>query len=125
MLLYRLDPTHDADYTHAFLPVDEFDEWRMLGEWVLAREGEAYAAIWCTGGMKLTESGANRRREWVSHGTENVWVLRTSNAAECSDFDSFAKHIERMNIEFESDLQVSVTDPDTAARRSVGLRSSP
>lgn len=112
VLLYRLNPEHDADYTHLFLPIDEYDEWQECGGWLAARKGDAYIAVWCANGMKLTEAGVNRRREWISAGLNNVWVLRASSAAECGSYEQFVKRIGLTAIETGDDLLVNIEDPE-------------
>lgn len=110
IMLFRIDDQHDADYTHAFLPIDHFDEWVKIGKWVLVRKKDAYAALWCRNGMVLTETGVNRRREWVSPGRDNIWILRASNATQSGSFEQFVAQIRLTDIEVDEDLMTVVTD---------------
>lgn len=111
IMLYRLDPEHAVGYTHAFLPLDEYDEWTKVDDWVLARKGEAYVALWSANGMSLIRTGCNRGREWVADGTDNVWIIRAANASEFTEFAQFIKHIEALQVNLDKDMLVNVDDP--------------
>lgn len=108
IMLYQVDGSQDADFTHAFVPVDEFDEWVMQDGWLAVRKGEAYCAIWANNGMVMTEHGPNQRREWISEGTENVWVVRASNLEQSGSFTHFVAELDSMQITVTNASQVTI-----------------
>ncbi|MEF2243656.1 hypothetical protein V1L65_01795 [Paenibacillus sp. IITD108] len=112
VLHYQINPQHDAGYTHLFLPVDEYDEWFSQDNWLFARKDCSYIGVWTANGMKMTEQGANRRREWVSDGLFNTWVMRCSNVAEAGSFQQFAASLLAAGIENEPGLHIRLQDPE-------------
>lgn len=113
ILLFDVDPAHDADYTHAYFPVRAFSRVERHGNWMFAEFGEgAYAAVYAANGLKLTASGPNRERELVSPGRRNIWLIRASDRLEFDTFEKFAESMMRMPLEVSTDdLRVRLADP--------------
>lgn len=85
-------------FTHAYVPQDHFDEVELRGNWVFARQGVGYLAlyshrapewrvydpeVYATGGMvkpfDLVAPG----------GADNVWIVEVGRAADWGGFDAF------------------------------------
>lgn len=98
IMVYRIDPNHDADYTHAFVPIDEFDEWVEAEGWLAVRKNDAYSAVWAQRGLTMTKQGPNQRREWVSSGRDNVWLVQASNAKLSGSFEQFVEELRSMQV---------------------------
>ncbi|MBI2511156.1 MAG: hypothetical protein HYV96_04210 [Opitutae bacterium] len=56
-VIYRLPPAAPLPWTHVFFPRAEFDEVRATGNWIFARKGEGYAALWTSAPGVWTERG--------------------------------------------------------------------
>lgn len=112
ILLFDIDPAHDADYTHACFPVAAFSRVDRRGKWMFACFGdEAWAAVYAANGLRLTAAGPNRRRELVSPGRRNVWLVRASDREEFETFERFAEAMVRMPMEVSADdLRVRLED---------------
>lgn len=111
ILLFDIDGEHDADYTHAYFPTYAFDRVELRGSWCFAEKGEAYAAVYAAGGLKLTETGINRGRELVSKGRRNIWLVTAGDRREFGSFEQFVVHMSKMPCEASIDtLQVRLAD---------------
>jgi hypothetical protein len=43
---FKIEKENDIDYTHAYLPVLNFDEVKFIGNWVFARKEDVYVGIY-------------------------------------------------------------------------------
>ena len=106
--VYRLPEDDWMGFTHAYFPVDAFDEWRLADGWAFARKGDGYLAIRAALGMQLTQSGGQAYRELVSEGLHNVWLVQMGRAALDGTFQEFAQKVAALPLAF-TDLGVRFT----------------
>lgn len=92
--IYHLTEEDEVDYTHAYFPVSEFDEVKQQGNWHYARSGQAFIGLFAFAGLRLQEAGPNQQRELISEGKENLWLIRTGNTDEYTDFNDFIQQNE-------------------------------
>lgn len=88
-----------ALYTHAWLPVERFDEVRLEGRYAFARTGGAYAALSTRNGLEKGEPG-----ELIQRGAQVYWVCELASAAEWSSrggFDGFSEAVRSRVVEFD------------------------
>lgn len=88
-------------FTHAYFPVDAFDEWEMTGGWAFARKGEGYLAVRAASGMQLTQSGDQAYRELRSDGLRKVWLVQMGRAALDGSFQEFVQKVTVLPLAFE------------------------
>ncbi|HOX33180.1 MAG TPA: hypothetical protein PLB91_12685 [Spirochaetales bacterium] len=91
LLVWDLGADHPVGYTHAYAPLEAFDEALERGPWLFLRKGGAYAALWASNGYALCDRGPNRRRELVCPGRQAGWILRASDEREFPGFGAFAE----------------------------------
>lgn len=111
LALFRIDPSHDADFTHAYFPTFAFDGWTERGGWFFARSGDAYAAVYAAGGLELQSCGPDKGRELRSPGCANAWIVRASHAAESGSFERFIESVLSMEVTAVGGERVVVADP--------------
>jgi hypothetical protein len=93
--VYRIDTrpglyrTNRLLYTHAWLPVEAFDEVVARGHWVFARKGAGYLALWARNGLERRDPG-----ELVSRGTRNIWLCELGRARTHGTFTDFCRSVE-------------------------------
>ena len=88
-------------FTHAYFPVDAFDEWQLSGGWAFGRKGEGYLAIRAASGTQLTQSGDQAYRELHSEGLHNVWLVQMGRAALDGSFQQFVQKVAALPLAFE------------------------
>lgn len=76
-------------WTHAYIGRDGFDEITIDGNWLLARSGQGFAALYCSNGIELVEAGTTAGREVRSQGGSVCgWAAVVSSGQE-DGFDDF------------------------------------
>ncbi|GAB2717648.1 hypothetical protein ACFQWB_09995 [Paenibacillus thermoaerophilus] len=111
VLLFDIDPAHDADYTHAYFPTHAFTRVEQRGSWFFGEREGAYAAVYAANGLELTQTGVNRGRELKSKGRRNIWLVRASDRQEYDTFEQFIDSVLNMPVDVSTDdLRVRLTD---------------
>lgn len=85
--LTRHDPP--IDLTHAFIPADVMDEIVPVENWVFARSGSGFAALWSSQTPVCVSSGLYAGSEWRVSGRRAAWVLIAGDQAGHGDFAAF------------------------------------
>lgn len=111
LVIYKINPEHTVDYTHAYFPVESFDHYVQFGNWCFARKGSGYAAIYADNGIALQAGGLNKDRELVSQGYDNVWIMRISDHNEFAGFDAFVEGMLLSGLTVGPDQRVQLKDP--------------
>ncbi len=93
--LYHLKPHIGLGFSHAYFPTAHFDEWRIEGQWALARHHDGYLALWSDGFLHLTASGAHAMQELRSSSGGNAWIAHIGSAAENGSFSRFCDDVLR------------------------------
>lgn len=91
--LYRIDKNVGLGFSHAYFPTAFFDEWQLAGQWVFARVGDGYIALWGDGDLHLTASGQHAEQELRSAGGGHAWLCSLGSAVEDGDFDAFRRKV--------------------------------
>ena len=91
--------THTLRFTHAWLPRDKFDEIVEKQDWVFARKGDGYLALWSQQPYQWqTQEGPDKDREVIAQGVRNIWICELGRKATDGAFDAFADRICRAEI---------------------------
>lgn len=83
--------------THAYFPVERFDEWTERDGWVLARKGDGYVALWSwrPAQWRIHDPAVVATRGMVRFdlvaegGADNVWLVEVGRAADHGSFADF------------------------------------
>ncbi|GHA35819.1 hypothetical protein GCM10007989_34800 [Devosia pacifica] len=89
LMLYDLGDNPEMDFVHAFAAADGLDELTLDGQWLFARSGDGYAAIWASRPLVAIDAGATAGREFRAKGTRSGFVVRVSSGAGASGFKDF------------------------------------
>lgn len=99
ILRYRISEDNLVDYTHAYAPLMEFDEYVIKGNAIALRKGDGYIGLKAQNGLIVNKSGPCRDRELISPGRENVWVVKVGKASEYKDINELITEMDRISIE--------------------------
>ena len=88
-LIYDIAPEHPVDFTHLYLPSMEFDRCEVEGKWAFVQLGSAYAAVYCSNGVRMQDFGSNKDRECIAEGRRCIWLVRAAQADEFAVFEDF------------------------------------
>ena len=90
-LTFRLE-YGEVDFTHAYVPIERFDEVVQRPERWFLRKGTVFVEIFAEQGLTLTTTGPFAGRELVSPGRANRWVLRVATEEEAGSFARFQRN---------------------------------
>lgn len=113
ILRYKIGEENRIDYTHAYIPLCEFD--RYIGEKnviVLEKDG-AYIGVYAHNGLSIQETGPCKYKEFISHGRENVWVLKVERSCNYENLDDFFKEFKTLKVSMKENVTVSQENKDT------------
>ncbi len=115
ILIYRISEENRIDYTHAYVPLNEFQEYRGVENTIALSKDGGYIGLKAMNGLKMVKDGPCTYREFVSPGRMNVWVLKVKSCQEENDTDSFLEEIRAIGIE-KDESGVTVKDGETEFR---------
>jgi hypothetical protein len=81
-------------YTHAYVPLSEFDHYLITPNVVVVQKGRGLMGVAAKNGIELTGSGSCANIEFVSGGRENIWKVKLGNLDKYSGLEDFLKSIE-------------------------------
>ena len=121
VLIYRISQQNRIDFTHAYVPLCEFDAYRLEGDTAVMEKDGAYIGLKAKNGLTLIREGATAYREMVSAGRENIWIIRVGVKADFAGPDEFLSCMKAIRIE-ETDGNVTVTDGTRKMKVSADLQ---
>lgn len=89
--------THELTFTHAWFPVDEFDEVVERDGWIFARKGDGYLGLWSQNRYSWAEQDG-MRTELVVEGKKNVYICELGRKETDGAFDQFADTLSAARI---------------------------
>lgn len=99
-------------YTHAWLPKNEFDEVLERKNWVFARYGQGYLALFSA----CPYTWADHDREIIAPARKNVWICELGHRKTHGEFPAFVEaissrevHCEGLSVQYRSPSQGLLT----------------
>ncbi len=89
------------DFTHAYFPVHEFDEYLLAGGWAFARKGRGYLALTSSAGFELVRRGASAFRELRVRGSTQVWVCMMGREGVDGTFEQFRAKTQALRLDYD------------------------
>ena len=108
-----IEDTSDAwhAWTHAYIGRDGLDDLIVEGNWLIARSGRGFSALWASNGLELINDGPTAGREARSYGPLCGWAAIVG----CGNDDAFKAFIERLcetTVSFDPGLRrLALTPP--------------
>jgi len=99
--VHKLPDDDWMGFTHAYLPVHEFDEYVLVDHWAFARKGNGYLALAAQQGLELVKRGTNGYRELRSPGKHNVWLCFMGRQALDDSFAQFQERVLALEIDWQ------------------------
>ena len=95
---YNIEDEKLLDYTHAYVPLSEFDNGSMSANAVALEKDGGYIGIRALNGLFMQDTGPCKRREFTSPGRDNVWILKVGTCGEYQDVNQLLIDMEQMEI---------------------------
>lgn len=106
--IYRIDSfPHlflDAglDFTHAWLPRDQFEQVEERDGWIFARQGSGYLALLSENPYVWQDHpGEDHLREVVVEGKRNIWICELGRHETAGTFKDWKERILQAEVEFD------------------------
>lgn len=93
--MYHITEDCPLPYSHAYFPREKFDAVYDVGNWVFAKKGDGYAALYSQNGYTWTKEGRWADKELVCHSKQNVWICQMGRKAEYGSFLRFVSDVLR------------------------------
>ncbi len=110
ILKYHIKAENRLDYTHAYVPLNEFHSYRKSAVAIALEKDGGYIGVRALNGLYMQEEGPCRNRELISPGRDNVWVLKVGSYAEYRNVDELLWDMEQMDMVVEDNGRVIVTN---------------
>ena len=104
--VYKLPDDDWMGITHAYFPVNAFDECIFKDGWAFARKGDGYLALTASCGIEQIKRGPDGYRELRSAGKNNIWLVHMGRKAQDQSFAKFLEKILAMKPKWK-DLSVT------------------
>jgi hypothetical protein len=103
--------------THAYFPLDAFDETVTVANWTIARKGDGYVALYSLAPTTWRREGEFADREVIADGAANVWIVEVGDAALYGSFDDFVAAIRAARVEVKNGPDVLYQSPGQGEMR--------
>ena len=100
------------DFTHAWFPVQEFDEVELRQACALARSGDGLMRVATDGPLELVGTGPTAGNELRAHGRQRVWIVRLGEVGTHGDLGRFENRFSGLAVHTEADGTLVINDPD-------------
>lgn len=92
-----------VDWTHAYLPLMEFDEFLTGPDSAVARVGDACLGIRAVNGLAFISEGETAGREARSPGLRNAWLVYVDGEGHFPDIVAFKAYFDALGFEFHEE----------------------
>ena len=95
---FQIGKEYLIDYTHAYIPLMEFDHYKVGNSAVALEKDGGYIGLRVLNGLTLQTQGPGRNREFISQGRDNIWIVKVGAAGEYQDTDELLTEMEQMCV---------------------------
>lgn len=110
ILVFDIPESNRIDYTHAYIPLSEFNQYKGQNDTVVAEKDGAYIGVKAMNGLVLQNSGPTAYKEFISVGRKNVWIVKVGTYKDSEDIEAVLKEMERCSIDQHEDGTLMVAD---------------
>ncbi len=105
---YRIPSDQPINYTHAYVPLNEFSVWRISEHAVALEKDGAYIGLRTLNSLALQQQGPCAYREIISHGRSNLWIIKVGRAGEFTSVDELLAQMDAITISVRSGDHIAV-----------------
>lgn len=108
VMIYHIPDEHPVSYTHAYIPLIEFDSYIGTANTVAAEKDGGYIGVKAKGGLIMQTAGPCKYREFISEGRDNIWIVRVGTKEEYGSLAEFYKSLDEVGILKREDGTVEI-----------------
>lgn len=103
---------NQLDFSHAWLPRDQFEEIHEQDGWIFARWGDGYLALLSQYPYEWqVHPGENQGREIIVKQRKNIWLCELGDKPNYGDFQAFIERMLQAEVRFFSNRHVVYQSP--------------
>ena len=122
ILVYNIPEENRIDFTHAYIPLCEFQQYMGSEDSLVAAKNGGYIGIRTLNGITLQRKGVTANREFISPGRKNIWIVKVAVA---DDYESLEEFLEEMNnIFIQKDENGEILIKNGNMRYKIGVDKS-
>ena len=103
LAVYHLPADSWLDFTHAYFPIYEFDEYAFEGGWAFGRKGDGFVALAAASGFELVGRVPDGQRELRAPGRTNTWICQMGRVATDGSFVQFKQAVQALALTWGED----------------------
>ncbi|MGI5894726.1 MAG: hypothetical protein ACOX6P_09065 [Candidatus Merdivicinus sp.] len=108
--IYNITEKCPLPYSHAYFPRKKFDEVYEVQNWIFARKGDGYAALYSQNGYEWSQDPKWSDQEVICHSKQNIWICQLGSQKENGSFLHFISQILACDLQCEG-TKVSFQTP--------------
>ncbi len=97
-------------FSHAYFPVNAFDEIAEKGQWIFGRKGDGYIGLYSQNPARWAHHEDGYQDELVVDYPDNIWICEMGAREKWADFSNFVQTLSESDIRCE-DLQIDFQSP--------------
>ena len=107
--VFPLSPEHPIPFTHLYFPTRCFDEWEQDGNWLYARRGEGYIAVWCSNSLTLFDGDIVQGSDFRAGKGPAAYLTVCGDSPMNGSFDEFKEYARQLSPVFDRERLVLST----------------
>lgn len=96
--IYNIPENQKNDFSHAYFPVNEFDEVHISGSWIFGRKEDGYVALYSRNATELKADDRGVVCDFMAKGRQNIWICETGSKSQWGTFSQFIEAVSSASI---------------------------
>lgn len=109
--IYNIPEKQKNGFSHAYFPMEEFDEVHISGNWIFGRKGNGYVALFSQHCTRLLPDMRGVLCDLKADARQNIWVCETGSADRWGSFEAFIQALKATSVAIDG-LTVSYMSPE-------------
>lgn len=109
--IYNIPEKQKNGFSHAYFPMEEFDEVHISGNWIFGRKGNGYVALFSQHCTRLLPDMRGVLCDLKADARQNIWVCETGSADRWGSFEAFIQALKATSVAIDG-LTVSYVSPE-------------
>lgn len=98
LLLYDLGEAPRIPFSHAYVQVDAFDAVEHIGNFIVMRSGQGFAALTATSPIEPVTTGPGAGIEFRAHGRTTGWLALMAEGSDSRAFEAFKASLSTLTL---------------------------
>jgi len=107
--IYDIGLDYPINFVHLYFPECKFDEAVFDGQWLFARKGEGYVALWSSDPLE-PHADMLTGCEWRTYERRCAFMVHVGSLTECGSFEDFKAQCLALNVQFDRDAKKLTAD---------------